>query len=782
MKNSHLLPGHSEPDRAADLLGRTRYVEELPEEEQTPGYLRYWQILRRHKGAVLLAGSLGALLAFLITLPQTPVYQAKASIEIQGLNENFMHLKDYSPAPVNYYPQIDIQTQVKVLESRALLQQVIEKLKLRDKSELANETSRISAWRQALRLGAPQPMSPEEAVRKAAGNVKVKAAFNTRIVEILCDSTNPKLAADFANTLATEFIEQNLESRWQSAQKIGDWLTRQIQEFKIKLEKSEDALQAYAVATGLLFTGEKETKENVAEEKLRQLQGELLKAQADRINRQSRFELASSVPPESLPEIMDDLSLKEYQVKLTELRRQMAELSSSLTPAHYKVQRVQAQISELEGALKKERGAILNRVGNEFESAQRREKLLGADYARQRQLVSSQAGKTIHYNILKREVDTNRQLYESMLQRVKEAGVASAMKATGIRVVDPAVPPERPYKPRLVMNTFLGLLAGMFLGAVLIFARERADRSLQEPGEASLWLNLPELGVIPSAKVERFKRIRARRKDSLSVMGPSENGSETRALTKRGEDPVGLAAWDRKPSLLAESFRATLTSILFSSKNGNRPRVLAVTSVNPGEGKTTVVSNLAIALAEISWPVLLIDADLRRPRIHELFDLDNRSGLTELLHEQDTLEGRPLKTLLSQTKIPGLYVLTSGRISWTASNLLHSPRLPELMKLLRKEFDTIFIDTPPMQHLADARVLGRVADSMILVIRAGRTTRGMALSAKQRLGEDGIPVLGTVLNGWDPKTNGYGYGNKYYEGYYSQQKAAEEGEARPSRG
>jgi uncharacterized protein involved in exopolysaccharide biosynthesis len=333
--------------------------------------------------------------------------------------------------------------------------------------------------------------------------------MNARIVEIYCDSVDPKLAAEYANAMAQEYITDSMESRWRATQNTGEWLTRQIEDLKIKLEKSEDELQNYSQSAGLLFTGDKE-KENVNEEKLRQLQQELLKAQTDRIAKQSKYELAKSIPVESLPEALDDDTVRSTQSKLADLRRQLAELSSNLTPQHYKVQRVEAQIAELETSFKQDLANIRTRVNNDFDAATRREKLLAADYEAQRTLVVDQASKVTHYNILKREVDTNRQLYDAMLQRVKETGVAAAMKASGIRILDTAVPPGGPYKPNLRRSVMTGCMAGLFLGVVLVFLRERADRSLQQPGDAAFYLNLPELGVIPSAASERRKRMRSR--------------------------------------------------------------------------------------------------------------------------------------------------------------------------------------------------------------------------------------------------------------------------------
>ena len=228
-----------------------------------------------------------------------------------------------------------------------------------------------------------------------------------------------------------------------------------------------------------------------------------------------------------------------------------------------------------------------------------------------------------------------------------------------------------------------------------------------------------------------------------------------------------LVTWVRKKSLISESFRTTLTSILFSARDGDRPRVLVLTSASPKEGKTTVVCNLGIAVAEINQKVLIIDADLRRPRMHQVFGVKNDGpGLSEILLKAEPLEDVDFEGLARPTYMPGLYLLPSGRSRLNAASMLHSGRLPELLHGLRKRFDTILIDTPPMVNIPDARVLARLADGVILILRSAVTTRDAALLAKQRFMDDGIPIMGTILNNWNPNTPGYGYYRNYYEGYF----------------
>ena len=738
-----------------------QYIEvPLTEAFEQPGpnlVADYLQILWRRKGTLILIVCLGLLTSLLLTLLQTPTYQARASIEIQNLNENFLNMRNVSPTSDeggSYAPGSDLQTQARILQSESLLDRVAGKLDLEKKLfPLPKEQSFPWAWRKAF-VG--QASTREKILALAATNLKISTDANTRLIEIRYDSTDPQLATDFVNTLIAEFIQQNIESRWKTSQQTGEWLTQQMEDVRIKLEKSEAELQSYAGTSGLLFTSE---KDNVNEEKLRQLQEELSKAQADRVAIQSRYELASTVSPESLPEVLDDATLKEYQVKLTDLRRQLAEISSSLTAAHPAVKKIQAQVTALELALDTKRANIIQRTKNEFESARRREHLLASTYAAQARLMSEQAAEVAHYNILKREVDTNRQLYNSMFQNVQQAAVTSALRASNVRVVDSAIPPTRPYKPSAVLNSALGLLAGAFLGIAFVIVQERPDGTIHGPGDTTRYIDVPELGAIPSAQAKgsRFFAYFQNRKEL-----------ETKLLGNGCPLQVELVTSKKEPSLLADSFRATLTSILCSGENGGRPRIIVITSANLGEGKTTVASNLALALAEIGGSaliqrILLIDGDLRRPRLHEIFGVPNTWGLSDLLEGKTSTSG--CDGTVFKTAFKNLNLLPSGSPTVNSAALLYSPRALALLDRMRAEFDTVIIDTPPMLNIPDARILGRLADGVILVVRSAETMGYVAAVAKQRLAEDGTRIIGTILNQWDPrKTSRYtdAYGHRYY--------------------
>lgn len=725
-----------------------QYYTVTSDEEPMP-LMEYWPILLRGKWIVLSATILGVLAAVLYTIPQTPIYQARASVEIQNFNENYLNMKNVDPTASSGYAAADayFQTQIQILKSRTLVGRVIDRLNLDKRPEFTSSQGDVSRWRELLGLPQPGEMpARERALNRAIRDLSVKGTPNTRIAEIKFDSTDAQLAADFLNVLSSEYVSANLEGRLRSTEGTSSFLNGQIKELKIQLEKSEDGLQNYARANGLMFTSE---KDSVAEEKLRQYQAELSKAQADRVNKQSQFELTSSSPVDTLADVVNDATLRDYQVKLTDLHRQVAELGSLLTPAHSRVQRLTAQVSQLEAAQKAHRMNIIRRVRNDFDAALRREKLLEADYANQVRLVTNQSAKSVHYNILKREVDTNRQLYESMLQSVKEAGVASAMRASNVRVVDAATVPSRPYKPNHLLSAVLGFLFGTLIGVGVVILREVTDRRLQDVGDAAFYLGIPELGAIPGA---RFGVSAGSRDEAVDPVRKS----------------VELAVWKKRDSLFTESFHTTLTSIMFSRSAEPGAQLLVFTSPNPGEGKTTVATNLALALAQVNQRVLLIDGDMRRPRLHSIFSLENGFGLSGLLRQSDYLDEDVISNTIQDTEVPGLWVLPSGPTSKNTHNLLYSARATELLQGLRPHFDVIIVDTPPMLQMSDARVIGRLADTVILVLRMGKTTRDAAVAARRRFQADGTEVLGFIANDWNPKrASSY---NPYEDAYSVYQK------------
>ncbi len=728
----------------------------------------YWGILARRKGTLLLIALVGALIGFGITIPQTPIYQVRTSLEIVGLNQNFMNVKESSPVNEGgtVSDAVDLQTQVKILQSDSLLDRVLEKMRA---AKFPEPSVQIESWRKIVNLTPAYP-GAAEAIAYARKNLRVRSLGQTRIIEVTVESPSPEIASAFANTLTNEFIDQNIEARWKTSERTGQWLTRQLEDMRTRLQRSEDRLHAYAREAGLIFTDQ---KTNVSEERLRQMQEALSTAQTDRISKESRADIAASSPPEALPDVLNDPTLRDYQSKITELNREFAELRTTYTPEHPKVRRVQVQLQTMQAALERERGNILNRIKNDFVESQKRERMIAANYAAQRVVVTGENDRTIQYNILKQEADSNRQLYDAMLQQLKQSTLASALRASNIRVVDPAKAPARPFKPDPPLTAGIGLLSGMFLGAAFLISRERSNRSIQGPGETPILLNLPELGIVPVDEGGLLLRLSSTPRRLAEPAVHRDNQSRM-SIVRR---PVELAAWHRKASPLAESFRATLVSILFSGPDGKQPKLLVVTSGSPSEGKSTTVSNLGIAMAEVNQRVLLIDADMRRPRLHHIFKMKNDRGMTDLLaSSESSLPALLEEGFIKDSGFPNLHVITSGPTTSSATSLLYSSRTSDLLQQFRDHYDIVLIDTPPMLQIPDARVLGRMVDGVILVLRAGQTTRDAATAAHQRFSEDGTAILGTILNHWNPKQspNGYyGYSGSYYRNYKSYYAARE---------
>ncbi len=745
------------------------YANEPTDDSGSAGIFEYWNIVRRYKMTLFLFAFCGTLLAILIGVFTTPVYRASTSLEVLNLNQDFMNMKQSSPETTIDYSSdtSEEETQAHLLQSDALLKRVI--IKLDPGYVPAANRPRPSAtwWRGLLHIPEPGLVTEHERLlAKLADSLKVRVTPRTRLIEATVRSTDPQLAMYFANTLTTEFMEQTLESRWKTSQRTSDWLSRELEAERANLERADDALQAYARDSGLIFTEDS----NVATEKLQQLQQQLSAVTGDRITKQSRYELAKHSPPDSLPDVLSDDNLRQSASNIAILKSQIAHLAAIYGPEYSKLQQAQAELIPLQTAFDHDRDAILNRVINDYQEAQRKEELLATAYDAQTREVNGFDEKAVKYNILKREADSNRQLYDTMLLQLKESSLASALHATNVRVVDGAEVPVEPVWPNFLILGPVGLMSGLFLGFGAVIMRERADRRIQQPGETQLWTNLPELGTIPSASMDGGKKAARRIQNSKNGDRAASRDRILAPADEKGSPSIELATWNRKPSLVAEAFRATLTSILFVGENGSRPKIVLLASANAGEGKTTIVCNLGIAMAEIRQSVLIIDADLRRPRLHDLFNLPNERGLSDLLKEQ-TLSDDAIKALVQETEVPGLDVLTCGPPTHASANLLYSPNLGELLTKFRKQYDMILIDTPPMLQLTDARVIARLVDGVILVARAEQTTRDAIVAASQRFSEDRIGVFGTILNDWNPKRspNGhYGYHTySYYTSGYS---------------
>ena len=476
--------------------------------------------------------------------------------------------------------------------------------------------------------------------------------------------------------------------------------------------------------------------------------------------------------------VLDSSQLRDDQIKLDDLRRQVAALVPPLTEANPKVQHLRAQIREIEDSLANEKNNVLERMRNEFQAATHRESLLNAAYRAQEARVSQEQGREQQVSMLRREVDSGEQLYQTLLQRVKEAGFASAMQASTVRVVDAARAPVAPISPKRGTSAAIGLLLGLLAGISCAFFKERTQTVLRGPGEVTRYLNLRELGVIPSAR--RGLRQPEARSAAARVSPPSPASllgsvaeppkaalppgqSTARPRRSKPHRALDMAVWHDDASLVAEAYRNTTYSVLLAGKEIERARTFVITSPSVGEGKTTVTCNLGLALAQANRRVLLIDGDLRKPRLHKAMDVQNGVGLRDLLRGDIDAAVAPTGLFCRTTQVAGLSVITSGTGSEEPSGLLHSQRFRTLLDKLTAEFDFVLIDSPPMLHMADARILAGMSNGVILVFRARVTDLETAAASRDLFLDDHVRVIGTILNDFDPSKEGKG---RYYNSYY----------------
>jgi polysaccharide biosynthesis transport protein len=723
--------------------------------------VNYAALLRRHRFAIAVIIGSVLVLSVLYTVVAPKSYKTEAILEVNGQNEQFMNTKDVEQNSSAVSGDGYIETQTKLMKSPPVIQRTAQILGPKVPAALANKQGLVGKI-QGLFGKAPEasPEQGEAIVAGILGGAKVKVDGGSDLLTVDLTGPDPELIADAANELTQQFILQAQELRGFNATNTNKFLTTQLSDARKKLQDSENALQDYARQANIVIPNE--SQESVAADKLRQIQSDLAKAESDVAESRAQVETARTNPTENLPQVQDDPTLRDQQARLADLRRQRADLSVTLTPANYKIQQLDAQIAALEQQSAHERVNVVKKLGVQNSEINRRKQLLAAAYQAQLGVVSDQSVKEVRYNILKKEVDANRDIYQSMLQRVKQATIVSALKSSDVRVVSPALPPGSAYRPSIVLNLGLGLLLGLVFATCYILLAERSDASLRTPGQSVRHLNVPELAVIPSARIGNSERIPLTLRNlngaaAAAVAPDSKNG--LLSITSASVDKE-MVQWCQDETMMADAYRSAITSILLSRVNGISPRVILITSPRPKAGKTTTVANLGISLAEIGRRVLLVDGDLRRPRLGKLFGLQFATGLSDALLDEGT-GNITLDSVIRPSTVPGLYVLPGGSEPANISKLLHSTHLDNLMERARAEYDFVLIDTPPMMGMADARLLSRNADGVILICRSGETSPEQLTEAKERLAEDGTPVIGTILNGCDLRIEDPSYVNHY---------------------
>src|SRR5438874_1600859 len=552
----------------------------------------YWNIVNKRRWTIVTVAFIVTLLAAINSFRTTPIYEATARLDIEADTPQIQSLNDlYRQAPTD---EAFIGTQIQVLESDNLAQQTIEQLGL----------ARDPAWTSVVGMGNDVPpvqlqASEDRLLMPFKHRLHVQRIQGSHVVNISFESPDPGLSTKIANSLANNYIEYNFRQKYDATRQASGWMEQQLDELKAKVEKSQQALVDYERQNEIVNISD---KESIVEQRLSDLSRDLTNAQSDRVQKESLYELVKSNESQVAFVAQNDL-MTRLEEKFADLKAQYVDALEQYGPKHPKVERFRSQVDEVQSLIDTERRRIVERLKNDFVAALGRVKLLADAVAKEKADVGALSQLLIQHNLLKREFDTNQQLYDSLLQRLKDATVSAGLRATNIHVVDSARPPKVPVRPQKLFNIAIGLVVGLIFGVTLAFVKEALDNSIKSIEEAERVVNAPALAVVPLERELPHRPARSlTRHDGLSK--PCE---------------TALVLLKQPSSALAESFRTLLTSVVLSTAP-RPPQVLLITSATAREGKSTTALNLAIALAQRGDSTLIIDADLRRPGIAESLD------------------------------------------------------------------------------------------------------------------------------------------------------------------
>lgn len=687
----------------------------------------------------------------------TSIYAATAKLLIEAGGPNYVSFKEVveDKQTADYY-----QTQYDLLKSRSLTRKTIETLKLTDTSLPASKNrSPLGMINGALGWvtglfdfsektvpssttatdvdGAPMSVKESRVVDAVLGSITVAPVRGSRVVNLVVESPDPALATQIVNAHARGFIEQNTEFKFLSAKEATDWLGDRLAEQKKQVEDSEAALQRYREQHNVIPT---EDTDNIVVQKLTQLSSALTAAKTNRLSKEAVYTQLKAVQNDqnaldNFPDVLRSEGIQQKRDQLTLLRRQEQDMAQvrQLGNNHPELVKVRKDIAGIERQLQTEIANVARLVKSEYDSALAQERNLMDALDAQKRETLSMSREAIQFGVLKREADSTRQIYQNLLARAKETGVSNQLRTSNVRVVDFAEVPRSPVRPNRRNNIAIGLLGGLTLGIVLAFFFEYLDNRIKTPDEITAYLGLPALGLLPVV----------------------------RKVESSGGYPLLSHVNSTK---LKEAFRTLRTNIIFSSAQQG-PRSLMITSTGPSEGKTLVAGNLAISLAEAGQRVILIDADMRRPKQNDLFGLKREPGLSDLL-----VGNVRASETVRKTETAGLWVLPAGRIPPNPAELLGSTRFDEFFKSLHDHFDWVLIDTPPVMAVADASVVAHKVTGVVFVVGAEMVSRHAAATALAQLENGRAKMLGGVLNRVDLDRNPYYYSQYYrkeYADYYT---------------
>jgi capsular exopolysaccharide synthesis family protein len=702
-------------------------------------FATFWHILVKRVATIITATVVVSVLTAIYSFKMQPIYKATANIEVETNYPQLQTLSEvYRQAPQEDYSFLT--TQIQVLQSDSLAWTTMEQLGLDRVEPQSSSLSNASGQSPAQIAGARKTAL----IAEFKDGLNVEPLKDSRILSVSYQSGNPELAANAANQLVNNYIESNFQERSDFTGRASRGMETQLQELKAKMEKSQEALVTYERQNLIVNMGG--DKGTINDQRLEQLNKDFGTAESDLIQKQSLYELAKANEAQ-VGIIVQNEVLQHLEERYSDLKASYQDALGQYGPNFPKVIRLHDQMTQMQTLMENARKQAIAKVHNDYLAALSREKLLGDALAREKTEVGALNQRMIEHNIMKREFEINQQLYESLLQRLKDATLAASLQVTNVQIIDPASIPVHPISPNRKRNITAGLLVGLILGITLAFVQEALDSSVRTTEEAERIVNAPALAVIP-AESNGSKRKQLAGGRTLSPVGPTG---------------VGLAVLKHPSSPLSESFRSLRTSVLLSTAP-RPPQTLLVTSAQAGEGKTSVASNLAMSFAQRGGPVLIVDADLRRPAVAKTLGVSNEKGLSSFLTGAHSLDD----VLIQYEPVPNLWVLPAGPRPPDPAELLSSHMMEGTLKDLMKRFVHIVIDSPPLLLVTDAVVLSAMVDGVILVVASGTTARGALARAHRILENAGSRVLGMVLNKVDMRFDTYygTYYGPYRESYY----------------
>lgn len=703
------------------------------EAERIPVIRQYLRIALRWRYVIIGSVIVCLLLGLIATFLMTPKYTAVATIEISRESNRITDFqsveREASIADQEFY-----QTQYGLLRSRSLSERVAAQLKLVDDPEFY-KLFRVSSDEPALQLvNGRYPASGRAVRQRVAGEILrsrlgVSPTRLSRLVDISFTSPDPDFSARVANAWAENFIQTNLERKIQATSYGRNLLQRQLAQFKDKLDESQRQLVAYASAQRIINLpaqaggdGRTTAERSIVADDLAALNEALSKATADRIQAEARYRQAGRAGAST--EALRNQAINSLRQRRAELAAEYQRLMIQFEPGYPAAKAIQSQIDQLDRSIAREEGRVSGSLQADYREALERERALQSKVDQLKASYLDLRRRSIQYNIYQQEVDTNRALYDGLLQRFKEIGVAGGVGVNNISVVDPADVPQKPSSPRLLLNLVVSLLAGLGLGALLAFVMEQIDEAIADPAEVERRLGLPLLGSVPRL----------------------ERGTPKEALLDRKSD-------------LVDAYLAVQTNLAFTTEHGV-PRSFAVTSTRPAEGKSTTALALATTLARAHRKVILVDGDMRSPSVHHLGGVDHDRGLSNFLAGEENIEG-----LTFQMADFGFTGMSAGPIPPNAAELLTGNRLALLINRLLETYDHVVIDSPPVMGLADAPLIASRVEGVIYAVESHGIRSSMVKTALGRLASANARVIGGVLTKFEARKAHFGYGYEYGYSY-----------------